>query len=122
MNSSSQFPEDRKEGQDHNPDGDHVLGAMDVSIVGKFFSRSDTTLWTPSLRPKTVSRAPSERLGRFSNLREIVQPPGSPVVTATKSVFKNQGNSAAVRSGDIFENQNLIKFGQKNHDFFLAKF
>ena len=48
-----------------------------------------------------------------------MQPPGSPVVTATKSVFKKQGNSAAVRSGDFFEYQNLIKFGQKNHDFFF---
>ena len=47
-----------------------------------------------------------------------MQPPGSPGTSATKVGFKNKGNPAAVRLGDIFEIQNSIEFGQKNHDLF----
>ena len=47
-----------------------------------------------------------------------MQPPGSPGTSATKVVFKNKGNAAAVRLGDIFEIQNSIEFGKKIMIFF----
>ena len=73
-------------------------------------------------RAKTVPNGGRRGSREFSDFRENVQPPGSPGTSATKVVFRNKGNPAAVRLGDIFEIQNSIEFGQKNNDFFLAKF
>ena len=64
---------EKLQGQDHNPDGDHVLGAMDVSIVGKLFSRSDTT-------PDTLAETQNGLQGTLG---------------APRPIFKFKGNCAA---------------------------
>ena len=63
-----------------------------------------------------------ERSGRFSLLRQNVQPPGRPEAAAKKKGFKSKGNPAAVQFGDFFRHRILIKFGEIIHDYFLAKF